>query len=260
MVLHRRVSLVRGLLTMEDNTDIEYSGGCYTDLSSACGQPGAVSCTQLGPNTNKACCPANTVCAPGYNATNDFVRCNIPSSSLSSLAATSTSLQGVSAATSRTSLSVSTQDNGQIITVTPSGGNVPSTTSSRPYTAIASPDPESTKTSTYTTPTTTPTPTPSPDTFTLTAGDIAGIAIGSAGAVLLVLAGAWYIRRRRRRAPSNRDEITSRQMPPAYDDKAVYGSYTSPDVRAELSSQRDPSELPHHPLVKYNQSPQELEG
>lgn len=259
-MLHRRVSLIRGLFTLKDDTDVKYSGGCYTDLSSACGQPGAVSCTQLGPNTNKACCPANTVCAPGYNATNDFVRCNIPSSRLSSLAVTSTSLQGVSAATSKTSLSVSTQDDGQIITVTPSGGNVPSTTLSMLMTSTASTDPESTKTSTYSTITSTPTPTPSPETFTLTAGDIAGIAIGSAGAVLLVLAGIWYIRRRRRRAPPKRDEITSRQPPPAYDDKVLYGSYTSPDVRAELSSQRDPAELPQHYFVKYNQSPQELEG
>ncbi|KAF2167041.1 hypothetical protein M409DRAFT_22478 [Zasmidium cellare ATCC 36951] len=53
-------------------------GGCYADLASACGQPGAVSCSDLIEGVSEACCPQYTTCAkdraglPGIVTGNPF--------------------------------------------------------------------------------------------------------------------------------------------------------------------------------------------
>ncbi|KAF2146923.1 uncharacterized protein K452DRAFT_294446 [Aplosporella prunicola CBS 121167] len=44
--------------------------------------PAPVPCAQLAPGTARACCPRFTTCADGYNASDQWVRCNIRSRDL----------------------------------------------------------------------------------------------------------------------------------------------------------------------------------
>ena len=48
---------------------------CFVDQPSACGQTGAVSCSNLQDGTSEACCPALTTCASNFTASESVVRC-----------------------------------------------------------------------------------------------------------------------------------------------------------------------------------------
>ncbi|KXL48578.1 hypothetical protein M433DRAFT_178636 [Acidomyces richmondensis BFW] len=226
-----------------------YEGGCYVDLqTSSCGQPGAVSCTELAAGTSEACCPQHTICAPGYNASNTFVRCDINQTALIALASSSTSLSGAVSPTASASSAVvqfsSTTTSASTLSTTSFASSAPTTT-----TSSASPTTTSSALS-HTTGLT----------ATLTAGAIAGIAIGPVAAVLLIVGGGWWAWRKRFRSPQG--GTTASNFPADPKPSVLYSSYPNinPVYPPEISGDTIKQEMPSHPISGSTGSPAELES
>ncbi|CAD0110763.1 unnamed protein product, partial [Aureobasidium uvarum] len=217
--------------------------GCYADLNSSCGQPGAVSCTELGAGVDEACCPRYTTCAKGYNATESFVRCDIRFTSLAEIAASSTAL---SDASTRTSTSSTTTAASSSSASTSSVASASASASSS--TAISS---ETSSTITTPTPNALPKAEPSGNALPgspgvlLTTSEIVGIVVASAGGVLLLVALAWLLRRRSRSRRKKFAMPTTPIAPPFRSNS----KRTSPIMLqsqhgfSELSGSADPVEL-----------------
>ncbi|KAF2162109.1 hypothetical protein M409DRAFT_58552 [Zasmidium cellare ATCC 36951] len=220
-------------------------GGCYVDLtSSACGRPGAVSCTELASGVDKACCPQYTTCAPGYNASTSFVRCNIQQSRLQVIASSTSILHGAStnsqsateAAISANSTSLSTTTNAQASltsTSTPVLTPAPptSTTISQGIDRNA---PQNHQTS-------------------ISSGMIAGVVVAASVGVVLPVA-AWVLWKTRsgrtKSTPLARSMVDATpQEPPAYnnacyDRPELYTKTPKQELAARWSRTRSPVEMP----------------
>jgi hypothetical protein len=179
--------------------------GCYVDQASVCDQSGSVPCSGLAVGVSQACCPRLTTCATGYNFTETFVRCQIPSAALESLA--------------RATLSSTTS-------TTSTASSVPISTTPAPSTSldVSSTSPASTSIST----------TPSSGSSSaLSGGAIAGIAVGPTMA-LLVGIGLWfaYTRRQKKKRTQQPYQTAYQESPPfpAYQDGLHTVEMTSPSM------------------------------
>lgn len=183
--------------------------------SSACGQPGAVQCSQLGPGVDQACCPQYTTCSKGYNATTTSVRCDIQELALQSLSPVAKSSMGVVIETMQ---STDGQDSTQTQTSDKTSSSESTQSTSATQSAAAS------YSATQMTRTTENTPTGAPEsasstqtddsppaetasmgsssTNSLTTGTWVGIVVGAVAIVAFLFLAVWLIWRRRRRARS----------------------------------------------------------
>lgn len=184
--------------------------------SSACGQPGAVQCSQLGPGVDQACCPQYTTCSKGYNATTTSVRCDIQELALQSLSPVAKSSMGVAIETMQ---STDAQDSTQS-SQTSDKTSSPESTEPKSTTRAAATSGSATQTirTAENTPTGTPEPASSTQTddslpaetspteasskSSLTTGTWVGIVVGAVAVVALICLAVWLIYRKRRRAPS----------------------------------------------------------
>ncbi|THW59203.1 hypothetical protein D6D20_06667 [Aureobasidium pullulans] len=233
-------------------------GGCYADLSSSCGQPGAVSCTELGEGVDEACCPRYTTCAKGYNATESFVRCDIRSTSLADIAASSTALSGASTQTSTSSVASSTStspttsssisvgtstDTSTTTSASSSSAALPST-----YSIVMTPTPNAlpkAEPSQNVSSSSSTTPSSQPTGILLSTGEIAGIVVASAGGVLLLVALSWVLRRRNR-SRRKKFAMPTTPMTPSFGRDSKRASpimLQSQHGFSELSGSADPVEL-----------------
>ncbi|KXS96737.1 hypothetical protein AC578_9016 [Pseudocercospora eumusae] len=187
-------------------------GGCYADLQSACGQPGAVSCTDLAQGVDEACCPQYTTCASGYNASANFVRCNIQQTDLQALASSTSTLAGASTASLTASQDMATLKTTSTLSSSRQSSSSSSASSnsalSNAFLATAtestvSTSPGASKLATSAAPSAS-SPTlaavayvKSEHGVTLSTGAIAGIAVGAAIGGLLIAAVAWLVWRRK---------------------------------------------------------------
>ncbi|WPH03268.1 Hypothetical protein R9X50_00614500 [Acrodontium crateriforme] len=166
---------------------VESGKGCYIDLESSCNIPGAVSCTQLGPGVDQACCPQYTTCAPGYNATLQYVRCNIQQSALQSLAASTSTISGQPANTASVSEAIVSSTVSTSASSTSSTVYSSSSSTTTPLESSTSSPSSATQSSTNTATSST--------SKSLSTGVIAGIAIGSVAAIALLILAAWMLYR-----------------------------------------------------------------
>lgn len=206
------------------------SGGCYADLASACGQPGAVECSNLAANASRACCPQDTTCADNYNASEGWVRCNIERTNLQRLAASTSSMIGLATASSIASEAVSSAS-------TSSTSSRSSPTSASTSASAVGPSNASSSSALATSPSQTSSPNPS-QSSTLSGGVIAGIVIGSVLAMLLAVV-CWFLWKRQKAARSN---TTNTPYPPP--SSTQFSDYYSPTIEPfEQAEKRGPSEL-----------------
>ncbi|KAK0615131.1 hypothetical protein B0T17DRAFT_657375 [Bombardia bombarda] len=157
---------------------------CYVDSESVCDEKNSVPCTRLAEGTTKACCPRLTSCHPSYNASEDFVRCQIQYSDLLQAAAASTASAQSSTSTSSTSSSSSSSSSTSVSSSTSAVSS--STTGAAAASSLTSvPSPSSTV------------PADSSSAAALSPGAIGGVAVAatlafSAAMVFLY----WFLRRR----------------------------------------------------------------
>ncbi|QIW99643.1 hypothetical protein AMS68_005161 [Peltaster fructicola] len=226
---------------------VAYQQGCYIDLSdTSCSRPGSVSCTQLSPGTTEACCLPNTTCAPGYNASATYARCNIQQQVLQALASPSSSSSISSAVQSSTSSAPPTTSTTSITSV------IAYSSTSTAYSLA----PVSVSTSNLGSSTTTPAQAGNLASTSLSAGAIAGIAIGPVIAVLLILLAAFLVWRSRLRKQqfesSNREPPYQSSWSQEVYNKSELGYYASAEgykerTEAELAAvMMSPRELQAH--------------
>ncbi|OTB08004.1 hypothetical protein M426DRAFT_8212 [Hypoxylon sp. CI-4A] len=203
---------------------------CYVDQPSVCDSTNAVECVSLATNTTNACCPRLTRCSPGYEASEDNVRCEIGYSDLMQLVATSseTSMFPTTAGSTSSSTATSSSTSTGLIEATQS--------------AVSE---------------------PAKDGSVLSAGAIAGIAIGAGAGLALLLVGAYCWRRiwKARHASVNTGNSYNYPSYPHTQEyrQAVHYSIPSssgaPDFRSvsQLNTPQPPNELHYQP------PPQELQ-
>ena len=199
----------------EQANNIYSDQGCYVDLqSSSCGQPGAVQCTELGPGVDEACCPQYTTCAPGYNATETYVRCNIQELALKALTPSAiTSMEDAIKSTDSSSISSSqsSQSSGSSSTSSSSGTTETSTTASSTnssssgthaiQTTSSSPNERQGPASTIYTNAALPQETDqtrSTSAGGLATGTMVGIVVGAVAVIALLVLFSWLVWRKRR--------------------------------------------------------------
>lgn len=156
---------------------------CYTDQPSslACDEPNSVPCTDLSPETEKACCPPLTSCADSKQGSE--VRCQIAYPNLMAVAgggtkASSSATQSSSSSSSAATTTTTSFSATKTASATPMGN----TGDSEPAPATAREQPGQ----------------------AMKGGAIAGVAVGIV--LFLLLAGAlirYFTRRRRRRDTKN---------------------------------------------------------
>jgi uncharacterized protein HemX len=188
--------------------------------SSACGQPGAVQCSELGAGVDEACCPQYTTCAPGYNATTTSVRCNIRELALQALTPSATSSIGEAIKTMSSTSEVQESTQSSQSSDRPSSSSSSESIKSTSMTASTNPSSsvmQSTQSSVHT-----PPETSGPATITyleegppveigttqstsgsdLNTGALAGIVIGAVAVAILLVLALWLMWRKRRRTRS----------------------------------------------------------
>jgi hypothetical protein len=223
LVLHPEVRVVPAygwwiLLT-------KVSDGCYVDLeSSACGQPGAVQCTELDEGVYEACCPQYTACTPGYNASTTHLRCDIPEMELKALSpSVKSSLEDA----------MQTDDaSSQTYTITPaeseesgssSASAVSSTTGSMSSTVLT---PSQTASSTSTDSSSSPS-----SRNLLEGGVMAGVVVGAVAATLLIVLVIWLVWRKMRRAKSQKSASGRYELQHEHSDTKSHDEYAGSDSR-----------------------------
>ncbi|KAH8631286.1 hypothetical protein IG631_12969 [Alternaria alternata] len=197
---------------------------CYVDQASVCNEADSVSCSALEEGVDEACCPRLTTCASGYNFTQKFVRCQIASSALVSLA---------SAPTESSSLASSSASPTPTISSSPPNSET-SPISLNSATASTAPPKDSSSSG-------------------LSSGAIAGIAIGPTLA-LVVGVGLWFLYKRRQK----KKELSQRLTPALYQD-----AYPKPEL-ASVPMDHGPYKYQHTASAPRQELPvehtYELEG
>ncbi|KAK1779552.1 hypothetical protein QBC45DRAFT_132397 [Copromyces sp. CBS 386.78] len=230
------------------------TSNCYVDQASSCDEPNAVPCTNLKKGVSKACCPRLTSCSDQYEATEEFVRCNIQyddlfhpavvvTATISESGKVSTVTLGPSSSSSTSSSRVSSSTTQSSVLPNPEGSQGASAGSaSTPLPGI--PVPSSTASSIPAGPS--PTPDSSP---AISTAAIAGICVSAtlAGALLAVL--IWIVLRRRRKAAATEKAAApsngSNQSGSGSDQDTTSRDLGSPpDYLAELSHDSTRSEAP----------------
>ncbi|KAI4684275.1 hypothetical protein J4E81_009155 [Alternaria sp. BMP 2799] len=217
--------------------------GCYVDQPSVCEEADSVPCANLEAGVDQACCPGQTTCASGYKFTEKFVRCQILSADLVSLASAS------AAPTSSSSIEPSSASPTSEITSSASN-SVSSASSSVPATASdvlsnaassAIPPPPSSNSSS------------SSSSSSLSGGAIAGIAIGPTLA-LVVGVGLWFLYKRRQKKKMQQPYAPAVMYQDAYP-KAELAS--EPVIPGPYKYQHAAAEPPQEMPVQYTY---ELDG
>ncbi|KAK4168131.1 hypothetical protein QBC43DRAFT_284769 [Cladorrhinum sp. PSN259] len=168
---------------------------CYVDTPSVCDEPNSVPCTNLAKGTKQACCPRLTSCHDPFEATAEFVRCNIYHDDLKILALAESALLASQSSIPTTS-SISTT----IISSSSSTTAGISTTTTSFATAESSRTSNSNSSSTsMTEPTITGTTNKPSTTGNTSPAFIAGVLVGPIlGIIALVVLGWWFFFARRR--------------------------------------------------------------
>ncbi|KAI0880849.1 uncharacterized protein GGS22DRAFT_77062 [Annulohypoxylon maeteangense] len=148
---------------------------CYVDQPSVCGSENSVACVNLAPNTTSACCPRLTRCSAGYQAAEGNVRCEIGYADLMQLAATASQTNAFSTDISSTTSSIST-------TSTSSSSPVPTQSNSQERQQSQS---------------------------SISSGATAGIAVGAAGFIILVILAFYFLHRRRKAKMDETNNISN---------------------------------------------------
>jgi hypothetical protein len=201
------------------------SDGCYVDLeSSACGQPGAVQCTQLDEGVYEACCPQYTECTPGYNMSTTFLRCSIPEMALNALSpSVQSSLEDAIQLddTSSQTYTISPAESGE-----PSASAVSSTTSSMSSTVLTQSQASYPASSTSTDSSSSPS-----SRNLLEGGVMAGVVVGAVAATLLIVLAVWLVWRKMRRAKSQKSAAGRYELQQEHSDTKSHDEYAGSDSR-----------------------------
>ncbi|CCC05329.1 hypothetical protein SMACR_08644 [Sordaria macrospora] len=226
------------------------TSNCYVDQASSCDEPNAVPCTNLKKGVSKACCPRLTSCSDQYEATEEFVRCNIQYDDLFHPAVVVTATISESGRVSTVTLGPSSSSSSSTSSTVLSSSSttqssVPSSSATAPESGSGSaltplpglPVPSSTASSIPAGPSPTPDSPPM-----ISTGAIAGISVSAtlAGALLAVL--IWIVLRRRRKASAAAES----EKAAAGTDGNQTGSGSDQDTSRDLGNPPDYlPELPH---------------
>ncbi|KAK3951317.1 hypothetical protein QBC32DRAFT_371252 [Pseudoneurospora amorphoporcata] len=220
------------------------TSNCYVDQASSCDEPNAVPCTNLQKGVSKACCPRLTSCSDQYEATEEFVRCNIQYDDLFHPAVVVTATISESGKLSTVTLgplSSSTTRAAGAVTMQPSAlpnpeGSQGASAGSASTPLPGIPVPSSTASSIPAVPSPTPDSSPS-----ISTAAIAGICVSATLACALLAVLIWIVLRRRRKAA-----VTEKAAGPS-DGGNPGGSGSDQDTTSrDLGSPPDYlAELPH---------------
>ncbi|EGZ69846.1 hypothetical protein NEUTE2DRAFT_95271 [Neurospora tetrasperma FGSC 2509] len=206
------------------------SSNCYVDQASACDEPNAVPCTNLKKGVSKACCPRLTSCSDGYEASEEFVRCNIQYDDLFHPTVVVTATLSESGKVSTVTLSPSSSSSSTSTTISSSSSRAAETGSTQSSESTPLPGIPVPSSTTPAQQGPSPTPESSP---AISTGAIAGICVSVTLACALVAVLIWIVLRRRRKAAAEKS--------PAPSDSNQSGS--DQDTRRDVGSPL--VELPH---------------